>query len=187
MSDDENRSGDGPAIACNLLGPELAGRKDAISRDLFAHVERVEELPDGFAYRFPAAEPWAAKVLDFVAVERRCCPFFTFEIVFEPHDGPLWLRLRGSAEVKAFVAAELAARDLHPVARPYGRAPKSAAGSVKSGSVHRSGGRRGGQTAPRSPDDRPGSPTSPETVGQPRGAVESGCRRGRRRARVAAG
>ena len=112
------RAADATAIACYLLGPELAERKDAITRDLFAHVERIDELPDGFAYRFPAAEPWAAKVLDFVAVERRCCPFFTFEVVSEPNDGPLWLWLRGSAEVKAFIAAELGASGLLSAARP---------------------------------------------------------------------
>lgn len=96
-----------PCLACNLVGRELADRKDAIARDLFAHAERVEELPDGFGYRFPAAEPWAARVLDFIAVEKRCCPFITFELVFEPNDGPLWLRLRGSDAIKAFVRAEL--------------------------------------------------------------------------------
>jgi hypothetical protein len=66
-------------------------------------------LPDGYAYQFPASDPWPAKVLEFVAAERQCCPFFTFEIVFEPNDGPLWLRLRGSEEVKAFIQTELAA------------------------------------------------------------------------------
>ena len=106
MSEHENRPGDGPSVASNLLVGELTKRKAAISRGLFTHVERVEELPDGFAYRLPAAEPWAAKVLDFVAVERRCRPFFTFEVVFEPHDEPLWLRLRGSSAIKAFLAAD---------------------------------------------------------------------------------
>jgi len=95
-------------IACKLLGPEFAERKEAITQDLFTHAERVDELPDGFAYQFPASDPWPAKVLEFVAAERQCCPFFTFEMVFEPNEGPLWLRLRGSEEIKAFIQAELA-------------------------------------------------------------------------------
>ena len=93
--------------ACTLVGREFAERKEAISRDLFAYADQVEELPDGFGYRFPAAEPWAAKALEFIAVERRCCPFFTFELVFEPDDGPIWLHLRGSEAIKAFVRSEL--------------------------------------------------------------------------------
>jgi hypothetical protein len=96
-------------IACKLLGPEFAERKEAITRDLFAQAQRVEELTDGFAYQFPATDPWPSKVLEFVETERQCCPFFTFEIVFEPNDGPLWLRLRGSDEIKAFIQTELEA------------------------------------------------------------------------------
>jgi hypothetical protein len=96
-------------IACKLLGREFAERKEAITRDLFAHAQRVDELSDGFAYQFPSGDPWPTKVLEFVATERQCCPFFTFEIVFEPNEGPLWLRLRGSEEAKEFIQSELAA------------------------------------------------------------------------------
>ena len=94
-------------IACNLLRRDFAERKEAITRDLFAHADGIEELPDGYGFRFPVADPWAAKALDFIAAEKQCCPFFTFELAFEPNDGPLWLRLRGSAEIKAFVQSEL--------------------------------------------------------------------------------
>jgi hypothetical protein len=106
MTDDEIQQAE---IACKLLGREFAERKEAITHDLFTHAEQVEELSDGFAYQFPATDPWPAKVFEFVAAERLCCPFFTFEIIFEPNDGPLWLRLRGSEEIKAFIQTELAA------------------------------------------------------------------------------
>lgn len=96
-----------PCLACNLIGPEFAARKEAITRDLFAYVNLVEELPDGFGFRFPSASPWAAKALEFIEAEKECCPFFTFELVFEPEDGPLWLRLRGSEAIKEFVRADL--------------------------------------------------------------------------------
>ena len=107
MSDQMDQATDEPCLACALLGREFAERKEAIASDLFAHADRVEELPDGFGYRFPTAEPWAARALSFIAEEKRCCPFFTFELIFEPEDGPLWLRLRGSEAIKAFVVAEL--------------------------------------------------------------------------------
>jgi hypothetical protein len=97
------------AVACALLGREFEERKEAITRELFAHAEQIEELPDGYAYRFPSDDPWPEKVLDFIVAERQCCPFFTFEVIVEPNDGPLWLRLRGSEEIKAFIGAELPA------------------------------------------------------------------------------
>ncbi len=45
--------------------------------------------------------------MEFITAERECCPFFRFELIVEPDDGPVWLRLRGSDEVKAFVFGEL--------------------------------------------------------------------------------
>ena len=89
-------------IACALSGKDLDGRRDEV-QDLIAAADEVAELPDGYAFRFPAEDPWPARLLTFVQGERRCCPFFAFEIAFEPGLGPLWLRLRGAEGVKAFV------------------------------------------------------------------------------------
>jgi hypothetical protein len=94
-------------VACNLVGPEFAARKERITEELFANVEQVDELPDGFAFRFPPDEPWPVKIIEFVIAERQCCPFFRFEVVFEPNGGPLWLRLTGEKGAKAFLASEL--------------------------------------------------------------------------------
>lgn len=89
-------------IACALSEKDLDGRRDEV-QDLIAAADEVAELPDGYAFRFPAEDPWPARLLTFVQAERRCCPFFAFEIVFEPGLGPVWLRLRGAEGVKAFV------------------------------------------------------------------------------------
>jgi hypothetical protein len=45
-------------------------------------------------------------VVTFIAEERACCPFFTFELQYEPNLGPIWLRLRGSADIKALLRDE---------------------------------------------------------------------------------
>ena len=103
MNDQSPRSGGMPPIGCNLAEPARSARRIAISDDLFRQVEEVQELDDGFAYRDPAAEAWAGKLPDFIAAERRCRPFFTFDLAFEPNDGPLWLRLRDAAEIKAII------------------------------------------------------------------------------------
>jgi hypothetical protein len=63
----------------------------------------MAELEDGYAFRFPGDTIWAARLLQFVTSERECCPFFTFELVFEPGQGPIWLRLRGPEGVKEFI------------------------------------------------------------------------------------
>lgn len=91
-------------IACILTGDELAERGDEVN-DLFAAVEQVHELTDGYAFRFPGDDSTAARLLAFVLAERRCCPFFIFELVFETNIGAIWVHLRGSAAVKDFVAS----------------------------------------------------------------------------------
>ena len=74
---------------------------------LFGEVQEARELPDGYALRFPGDETWAARLLAFIAAERACCPFFTFALVFEPGQGPLWLQLHGPGGTKEVVAGML--------------------------------------------------------------------------------
>jgi hypothetical protein len=100
------------AIACLLSEWEQAQRAEEAHQNLFPGMLAVEELPDGYGYKFPADDAWTAKVMAVVAAERQCCPFFTFEVVFEPHGRALWLRFRGSDAIKTFV------RDNFPLAIP---------------------------------------------------------------------
>src|SRR5215210_9271224 len=91
-------------IACLLSEREAAIRGEELASGLFAAVEELAELPDGYGYRFPSDGSQLELLLEFIAAERRCWPFLTFELAFEPHDGPLWLRMRGSPQVKVFIA-----------------------------------------------------------------------------------
>ena len=94
-------------IACRLIGAELAARKAAISAELLDHADAIEELPDGFALHFKNGDPWAERALEFVRLERQCCPFIRFEIMIEPDDGPVVLLMRGNDQVKHFMNSEL--------------------------------------------------------------------------------
>lgn len=97
-------------IACLLSEREQAMRGEEIAETLFAHVSAVADLPDGYGFRFVDGDAWLDDVMALIAAERRCCPFLTFEMAFEPHGGPLWLRLRGSARIKDFVAEAFTSR-----------------------------------------------------------------------------
>jgi hypothetical protein len=95
---------DDEVIGCLLSERDYAIRSEELAGGLFAMVDEVVELPDGYAYRFSGAESPLESLLEFIAAERRCCPFLSFEIAFEPRQGPLWLRMRGSPRVKSFIA-----------------------------------------------------------------------------------
>lgn len=60
------------------------------------------ELPDGYAFRFPAANFPA--VATFIDGERRCCPFFTFQLDLPPAEGEITLRITGGPEAKRILA-----------------------------------------------------------------------------------
>src|SRR5687767_5049317 len=90
-------------VACSLSEQDIAQRSQEVARDLFAFAEHVDELADGYVWRFPGDGEWHAKLLEFVAAERRCCAFFRIELVFEPRLGPVSLTLRGPDGTKDFI------------------------------------------------------------------------------------
>ena len=106
---------DEEVIACLLSERDYAIRSEELTGGLFTPVEEVVELPHGYAYRFAGADSPLESLLEFIAAERRCCPFLRFEIAFEPHGGPLWLRMRGSPRVKAFIAEAFTTRSRFPL------------------------------------------------------------------------
>jgi hypothetical protein len=101
-----NRSGKEASVGdgCLLSEREMAIRGEQIAETIFAHVDEVAEYPDGFSYRFADGPARLAAILEFIAAERRCCPFLSFDLVFPANNEPIWLRLRGAAWAKAFIA-----------------------------------------------------------------------------------
>ena len=98
-------------IACSLSEEDEARRRDDLLAEFTAHVGEVNELADGYELRFPGSAEWVAKLTQFITDERACCSFITFELVFEPNEGPVWLRMRGSDGVKSFVRGMLRLAD----------------------------------------------------------------------------
>jgi hypothetical protein len=89
-------------LACLLTGDELKARGEVVQPLMDSH-QKLQELEDGYAFQFPGEPAWIQRVVSFIVEERQCCPFFTFELQFEPNLGPIWLRLRGNAEIKALL------------------------------------------------------------------------------------
>ena len=106
-SSDANPSTSDLPIACDLSEQQQRLRREALASDIFKDVQQRDELPDGYAFRYPGDEAWARRLLEFIMFERRCCAFMTFELLFEPGQGSIWLRLRGAAGVKEFIRDEI--------------------------------------------------------------------------------
>lgn len=100
------------AFACNLgaLSPDERVRHTRSTGRLHAAVLETQELESG--YRFRVSEPGMdlPALAEWVRLERRCCPFFTFAIEVEGDGGATWLALAGAAGAKEFIRAELGLR-----------------------------------------------------------------------------
>lgn len=95
-------------IACGLGGKEQRERREELARELFSGRLGTEEIDDGYVFVFPGEARWAEKLVAFVVFERECCPFFAFEVLFEPEGGPISLRVRGPEGTKEFAREEFA-------------------------------------------------------------------------------
>jgi hypothetical protein len=89
-------------IACSLTQNELANRKNDI-QGITTSFQAIRELSDGYALQYPSEKIWIENLVQFISQERACCPFFTFELVFEPAQGPLWLRIYGPEGTKSMI------------------------------------------------------------------------------------
>jgi hypothetical protein len=83
------------------------GRYEAVRQHMQAAFQEVQELPDGYAFRFPAEPTTILTVAEFITLERLCCRFFNFVLEVKPEGGPLWLRLTGGEGVKELLQFEL--------------------------------------------------------------------------------
>ena len=108
MGTQARRSVGGLPIACSLSDGKQRERREELSRELFSGRFSTEELEDGYGFVFPGGAEWAEKLVSFVVSERECCPFFTFEMIFEPEGGPISLRVRGPKGAREFMREEFA-------------------------------------------------------------------------------
>ena len=108
MSDEPNRKKNELPIACALPASEQARRQETTA-EILGQAQWVEELIDGYVFSFPGSAEWGDGLVALVNSERVCCPFFVFELVFEPDQGPILLKVRGPEGVKEFIDTEIGA------------------------------------------------------------------------------
>lgn len=96
-------------LFCDLSALDMAQRErhQTNTQQLFGSVEQIEELPDGYAFSWPAETSTILTAAEFISLERLCCPFFDFALEISREGGPLRLKLTGREGVKQFMLAEL--------------------------------------------------------------------------------
>ena len=98
------------ALACDLTAISASDRPryNELRGMLAASVIGKRELSDGIAIQIDVERIALTQLAEWISFERKCCPFFNFEIDVAPESGPVCLSLTGRAGVKEFLIAAFA-------------------------------------------------------------------------------
>ena len=91
------------AISCSLTDAALQDRIAFLKKDIFSKIKKKVEMEEGFIYYFEDEGDIAKNILDFIDMEKQCCPFFKFDFSILPFKKGLALQISGSKEAKEFI------------------------------------------------------------------------------------
>jgi hypothetical protein len=107
-------------FACDraALSPEQRKRHfDELGPELHTMIKNIRALPNGYEFEFPTDFASIAKVAEWTAGERLCCPFFDIDLRMDHEHGGFWMRLTGREGTKQFIEADFAKWMNHTAAR----------------------------------------------------------------------
>ena len=99
-------------LTCNINGipPQERARCGRLVEALRHAIKERRELPDGYAFQMDTGRIGTGQLVEWVELERRCCPFFGFEVRWDQQNGAVWLHLTGPEGVKDFILDEFGLR-----------------------------------------------------------------------------
>ena len=81
-------------------------RYGALRAAIKAGAQETRELPDGYAVRLTSDAALFRQAAEWIAFERRCCPFLDLGLDWSTADA-VWVKLTGGLGVKAYLASTL--------------------------------------------------------------------------------
>jgi hypothetical protein len=90
----------------NALNPAERAHQQQLTAKFIAVRSEIVELPRGYEFQFSPSSVSLTELVDWVAAEEKCCPFFNFHIDLEKRGKLLCLGLTGEEGIKAFIRAE---------------------------------------------------------------------------------
>ena len=99
-------AGSGKVLACgkDALTAREQGRRETLVEDLFPRAQIVEQ-PDGYQLTWSGDPKTYNELVEFIGLERRCCPFLDFSLRVQGPDAPAVLTLQADDDTKAFIKA----------------------------------------------------------------------------------
>ena len=96
-------------LACRIdaLGPADRARHGALVAELAGVKPAVEEIEEGFAFRFPSRPYLFLRVAEWIGLERQCCPFLAIRLELEHASHSIRVSVTGPAGTKDLLRSEL--------------------------------------------------------------------------------
>jgi hypothetical protein len=91
-------------IVCTLTEAEIRERRRTVLEPMQGASIASEELPDGYAYLFPASSEILGQLSRVVEMESQCCRFLTFRLIVEAGNQPIRLEVIGGPQAKSVIA-----------------------------------------------------------------------------------
>ena len=95
-------------IACNM-GVFTASQREAhiqTTTELIQAVQSVQDIENGYEFRFPNETEFISKIAEFISNERLCCPFLEFRLNVVSNSELVFLSLTGPLGTQEFLLAE---------------------------------------------------------------------------------
>jgi len=92
-----------PSLVTQAPDQALALRRHMLVSSLFKYVAEIQELDDGYAFKFRRSELLIRRIADYIVFEGQHSPQLRFVLIAEPAGGVLWLQVRGSESEKPHI------------------------------------------------------------------------------------
>lgn len=90
----------------NAINPTERVRYNLLLEKIKASVKQQREIADGYAWELDGKEVTLPEGAEWMAMERRCCPFLTLQLEAKGDGTNYWINLKGPAGVKEFLVSE---------------------------------------------------------------------------------
>ena len=95
-------------LVCNM-GVFTSAQREAhiqTTTELIQAVQSVQEIGNGYEFRFPNETEFISKIAEFISNERLCCPFLKFTLNVFSNNEPVSFSLTGPIGTQEFLRAE---------------------------------------------------------------------------------
>jgi len=87
-------------LVCKLIGAELAEKKELLKTEIFSQVKGIDEVDNGYILKFEDKDDILLKLMDYLMIEKECCPFFIFDLNILPNSKGISLKISGQDGAK---------------------------------------------------------------------------------------